>query len=131
MPKTIIDLYCSPNASVSGYEQLDFYSDMPKRTGTAMHFCSYYGLRQYLITGKKEKRFLQGSCHEIEDKSRYEHVPNLREQLEDALRLNLSRYPLLVTMLKKNRPEFVWQGNGIRDCEEEWVNIVRSVVAKL
>lgn len=130
MPKSQIDLYCSPGTVKTNYDQLDFYSDSPKQTGTGLHFCSYYGLRMYLITGKKEGRFLQGSCHE-NDGTKYEYVPNLTKQLEDALRLNLSRFPLMISLLKKAKPEFIWSAFGIRDCEEEWVTIVRNVVATL
>jgi len=130
MPKKQIDLHCIQGVAKTTYDQLDFYSDTPKQTGTGLHFCSYYGLRMYLITGKKEGRFLQGSCHE-NDGTKYEYVPDLIKQLEDALRLNLSRYPLMISMLKKAKPEFIWSAFGIRDCEEEWVNIVRTVVSTL
>lgn len=131
MPKRQIDLHSIPGVSKAPYDQIDFYSDMPKRTGTGMHFCSYYGLRLYLITGKKEGRFLQGATQYIGDDLKYEYVPDLIAQLEDALRLNLSKYPLMVSLLKKANPEFIWGAMGIRDCEEEWVNIVRKVVASL
>lgn len=130
MPRSQIDLYSEPCLTLP-YDQLNFYCDNPKRTGTGMHFCSYYGLRLYLITGKKEGRFLQGATQYVGDDLKYEFVPNLTQQLEDALRLNLAQYPLLVQMLKKSKPEFIWSRMGIRDCEKEWVEIVRSVVSSL
>lgn len=133
MPKSKVDLYSTGGngGAKTVYDQLDFYCDKPKQTGTGMHFCSYYGLRLYLITGKKEGRFLQGSTQYIGDDLKYEYVPDLIQQLENALRLNLSKYPLMVSMLKKAKPEFIWSQMGIRDCEEEWVNIVRNVVNTL
>lgn len=131
MPKSTIDLYTVGGTSTLAYSQLDFYDDKPKRTGTGMHFCSYYGLRLYLITGKKEGRFLQGATQYVGDDLKYEYVPDLIQQMEDALRLNLSKSPLLVAMLKKTKPEFIWSQMGIRDCEKEWVEVVRRVVATL
>lgn len=131
MSKKQIDLSTLPSVAIPPYDHLNFYSDLPKRTGTGLHFCSYYGLRLYLITGKKESRFLQGSCQYITEQMKYEYVPDLHSQLEEALRLNLSRFPLMVSMLKKAKPEFIWSAFGIRDCEEEWVKIVRKVVSSL
>lgn len=126
-----IDLSSQPGVSKPPYDQLDFYCDKPKRTGTGLHFCSYYGLRLYLITGKKDSKLLQGLTTNLSDNLKYEYVPDLVQQLEDVLRLNLSKYPLMVSLLKKSQPEFIWSEMGIRDCEEEWVRIVRKVISTL
>lgn len=123
--------YIDLSDSVNCPAYLQYCNDSPKRTGTGLHFCSYQGLRMYLITGKKDGRYLQGASQYINENDKFIHVPDLLEQMEAALKLNLSRFPLMVSMLKLKKPEVVWTSFGIRDSELEWVNIVRRVLATL
>lgn len=127
MSKVHIDL----SNQVTCPEHLNFYNNAPKRTGTGVHFCSYYGLRMYLITGKKDGKYLQGCFSNDHDHDKYEFVPNLVQQMEDALKLNLSKFPFLTKMLKLQQPEFIWSAYGIRECEKEWFNVVRKVINEL
>lgn len=122
-----IDLSCETTCP----EQIRFYHDSPKRTGTGLAYLSFSGLRMYLITDKKDARYLTGSTAYLDQnpKPAYVYVEDLHAQLANALQLHLAKFPML--KLKLNRKtNIVWTQFGITPAEAEWVDIVRSVVAK-
>lgn len=122
-----IDMSCETTCP----EQIRFYHDSPKRTGTGLPFLSFAGLRMYLITDKKDGRYLTGSSAYMEQnvKPTYVYVEDLHAQLADALKLHLAKFPMLKLKLTKHT-EIVWTKYGITPAEQEWVAIVRKVLSE-
>lgn len=112
--------------------QFSFTEDSPKTTLTGLMFFTYEGLRTYLITGSKHAEYLQGNITYVTQTYRpeYVYVPNLKEQLENTLRINGAENPFL--KLKYGpKTQVVWSKMGITPAEEEWVSIVRKVLKDL
>ena len=111
-------------------EQLLFHATSLKVTGGGVEFFSYNGLRMYLITGKKVVDYLRVNGNQvIENESsniRYEYIPDLYEIMEETLRINVAKFPLLRLKFNK-KTEIVWRKPKITQAEEEWVKIVRRV----
>ena len=103
--------------------------DYPKQTPTGLTFVSYKCLRQYLITGSKHNAYLQGWGHGLNHP--YVHVANLKEQLEEVLRLELGSASPFIRMKYNAKTEVIWSAFGITQEEQDWVDIVRSVLSDL
>lgn len=104
-------------------------NDYPKVTPTGLTFCSYKCLRQYIITGSKHNAYLQGWGQGLNHP--YLHVPNLKDQLEESLRLEISGSVPFIKMRYNRKTEVVWLKPGITQEELEWVEIVRAVLKDL
>ncbi|AEH03624.1 hypothetical protein AVT69_gp199 [Pseudomonas phage PhiPA3] len=112
-------------------EVLQFHGSHLKWTATGKAFYSWNGLRLYLITGKQHPKYLDGiGLEEAGVENKYEFVESLYQQLEDALRINIAKFPLLRLKLNK-RTRIIWTAYGITPAEEEWVKIVQRVVASM
>lgn len=124
---SVLDL-ADPNTCPPHFK---FSAEYPKSTQTGLLFLSYEGLRLYLITGSKYKEFLQGNIEYAQQTYRpeYVYVPDLKQQLIDTLKLENAKAPFL--KLKYGpKTEVVWGKNGITPAQQEWVEIVRAVLAK-
>lgn len=112
-------------------KQFSFGAEYPKSTLTGILFLSFEGLRAYLITGSKHSEYLQGNIAYANQnyKPEYVYVADLKEQLVNTLKVELAKYPFL--KLKYGpKTEVVWGKMGITPAQEEWVNVVRAVLAK-
>lgn len=105
-----------------------YHEDSPKHTSTGLGFCSYAGLRQYLITGSKHSAYLHGWGQNLNHP--YVHVPDLKEQLLHTLRMQIAGSMPFIKMRYNHKTEVIWSAYGITQEELEWVEIVRSVLAK-
>ena len=121
-----VDLSCE----ITCPEQIRFYHDSPKRTGTGLPFLSFSGLRMYLITDKKDSRYLTGPSAYMDQnfKPTYVYVEDLHDQLANALKLHMAKFPMLKLKLTK-QTQIVWTKFGITQAEQEWVDIVRKVLS--
>lgn len=111
-------------------KQFAFSFEYPKQTLTGTGFLSYEGLRAYLITGSKYPIYLQGNLEYANQnfKPDYIYLADLRERLADTLRTELAKYPFL--KLKYGpKTEVVWTQFGITPAQQEWVEVVRSVLS--
>lgn len=112
-------------------KQFGFSAEYPKQTPTGIPFLSFEGLRLYLITGSLIPQYLTGNIAYTNQNQRpdYIYVPDLKEQLITALKLEVAKYPFL-KMLYGPKTEVVWSKYGILPSEEEWVDVVRAALAK-
>ena len=112
-------------------KQFSFSFEYPKLTVTGVRFLSYEGLRAYMITGSKHSEYLQGNIAYANQnyRSDYVYVPVLKEVLESTLRLEIAKNPFLRLKYGPNT-EVVWGKMGITPAQQEWVEIVRGVLAK-
>lgn len=101
-------------------------NDYPKVTPTGIGYCSFKCLRQYLITGSKHNAYLQGWGQGL--KHPYVHVPNLKELLEESLRLEIASSLPFIKIRYNHTTEVVWMKPGITQEELEWVEIIRNVL---
>lgn len=104
-------------------------NDYPKYTPTGLSFWSYKCLRQYLITGSVHNAYLQGWGQGLNHP--YVHVPNLKEQLEESLRLEIAGSLPFIKMRYNRKTEVVWLKPHITQEELEWVEIIRNVLKDL
>lgn len=109
---------------VFGYRE-----DTPRRTPTGLSFCSFAGLRKYLITGSKHAAYLNG--WDINKELPYVHVPDLHQQLVDAVILNMGTATPFIKLKYNANTEVVWTKPGITQEELEWVEVIRAVLKHL
>lgn len=119
-------------------EVLRFHDMVLKKSTTGLTFYSWNGLRLYWITGKTNPNYLNGTGLDIigsladrgTKDGKYEYISDLYERLENELRVNMARYPLL--KLKMNsKTSIIWNEMGITPAEENWVKVVQRVAATM
>lgn len=106
-----------------------YRNDYPKDTPTGLSFFSYAGLRKYLITGSKHAAYLRG--WDITLDLPYVHVPDLKQQLVEAVLLNMGTAIPFIKMKYNSKTEVVWTSYGITQEETEWVEIIREVLQRI
>lgn len=97
------------------------------------NFYSFKGLRMYLITGKKEKAFLQPevNCHyKLDYGLKYQYVDGLKNILRDTLLLNLNSRPF-VLFKAKNLGDISLHGPNQTTQEKEWFEVVCEVIKSI
>ncbi|BDR25043.1 hypothetical protein RVBP14_2090 [Pseudomonas phage sp. Brmt] len=97
------------------------------------NFFSFKGLRMYLITGKKEKAFLQpevNSHYKLDYGLKYQYVDGLTNILRDTLLLNLNSRPFVLFKAKSFGP-LVLSGANLTIQEKEWFEIVCDVIKSI
>lgn len=112
---------------------LGYYAPMRRTTESGLVFMTYYGLRQYLITGGFDERLLMlEDKEEILETSRerkWKHVGDLRIRLMAALLHNVRLNHSIVSHITTDDClKWVRSVPKLNEQERVWLDIVRSVI---
>jgi len=103
-------------------------------TESGLMFMTYFGLRQYIVTGGHDERLLEladrEAIMETSRERRWRHVEDLRLRLMAALVHNVRLKQDLVFSHIGFEDTLIWtrESTTISDQERMWLGIVRSVV---
>lgn len=119
------------NAEQRVRQVFGYYDPTPKTTVDGLVFKTYFGLRQYYVTGGFDSRLLSLSDpKEIQQLSRqykWTHMWDLSMLLMQALIHNIRLHPALVDDIPATA-KVVWRKrDGLNRNEKAWLEIVKSV----
>lgn len=129
MENKIIDIGAEAEDDVR--QVFGYYDPTPKATVDGLVFRTYFGLRQYYVTGGFDNRLLSlTEVKEIQSLSRqyqWEHHWDLTMRLMQALIHNLRLKPHVVAHIPVT-DSIVWvKDSTLNRSEAVWVDIVKSV----
>lgn len=121
------------NASVDIQNVLGYYAPSNRTTESGLIFKTYYGLRQYYVSGGFDNRLLTlEDPAEILATSRerkWTHVGDLRMRLMAALLHNVRLNHSVVSHVKpEDCLEWLRRSPKLNKQEQAWLEIVRSVM---
>lgn len=112
---------------------LGYYAPLRRTTESGLVFKTYYGLRQYLITGGFDERLLtledRAEIQEISRGHKWNHVGELRIRLMAALLHNVRlNHAVVSDITSEDCLKWVRSSPKLSDQEKVWLDIVRSVI---
>ncbi len=112
---------------------LSYYAPANRTTESGLIFKTYYGLRQYYVSGGFDSRLLM-----LEDpkeilntsrESKWQHVGDLRMRLMAALLHNVRLNHVVVSHVKpEDHLEWLRRTPKLNKQEQAWLEIARSVI---
>lgn len=112
---------------------LGYYAPLRRTTESGLVFMTYYGLRQYLVTGGFDERLLsledRMEIQEISRGHKWNHVGELRIRLMAALLHNVRlNHSIVSGIMPEDCLKWARSTPKLSDQERVWLDIVRSVI---
>ena len=121
------------NASLDIQKVLGYYAPSNRTTESGLIFKTYFGLRQYYISGGFDNRLLTLEDPKIiletSRERKWAHVDDLRMRLMAALLHNVRLNHSVVSHIKpEDHLEWLRRSPKLTKQEQAWIEIVRSVI---